>query len=299
MSDWLAIAAAAALAQLLSLGFVFFLYCIPAEVRRLPRDAPLHVVWRSVNSVAYCVVAAPLLTVGGLVLLAPVAERRRVWDTALFLAPHCHSFGSIMGPVASIAALFFGPLLESALRAVLQPQRSDATHAALPLPWTPLSWLSNPALVRSRIVAPITEEWVFRCCTFALFRGAGAGLGVTMLGMAVSFGSAHVHHYLERRREGWSRADAALHIAIQFAYTAVFGSLVTYYLSFGGSFIGIAIVHSFCNTMGLPSVMWLRRQKDPLHAHRWLLAGAFVAGIVACAGLTPALAHSLRGPCAL
>lgn len=316
MPGWGAYAAAVALSQLLSIGYVVVLYFIPSDVKRLPRDAPAHVVWRSVNVVLYSLLVAPAATFGGLWLIAPADALRHAWQSALFLAPHCVTVPAIAGPVASIVILFAGPLLESALRAAVGGASEPRQSA--------LAWLGNPVAVRSRIVAPLTEEWVFRCCTLALFHGAGAGPVGSLLGTAAAFGGAHIHHYLERRREGWPPYDAALQVAMQFAYTAVFGSIVRggagtpprltanvrspprpttapqacYYLSFSGSFWGVALVHSFCNTNGLPRVSWWHDTHDPLHSRRKLLAAALVGGALCCIAATPAIARASRGPCA-
>lgn len=72
-----------------------------------------------------------------------------------------------------------------------------------------------------------------------------------------------------------------------------------YYLAFSGSFWGVALVHSFCNTVGLPSVSWWHDPSDPLHGRRWLLAAALIGGALCCIAVTPMIAQAHRGPCAI
>ena len=166
---------------------------------------------------------APAATFLSLWFIAPANVLQHAWDSALFLAPRCATVSAIVGPVVSIAVLFAGPLLEIGFRTTLSGADAPEPHHHR----SALAWLANPVAVRSRVVAPLTEEWVFRCCTLALFHGAGTGPAASLLGTAVAFGSAHIHHFFERRREGWPPYDAALQVAMQFAYTAVFGSIVS------------------------------------------------------------------------
>lgn len=276
--------------------------------------------WRSSNAIAYSIVVAPLVAVGGLQAIASPIDYDAARSSVLFLSPHCLSVGALGGPVISILILFTGPLLEGVLRFVLSAQTELPPSIAFSRCFS-CAWMSDPTAVRSRIVAPLTEEWVFRCCTLILFHATGAKPTACILGAAVSFGGAHVHHYFERRREGWSEWDAACHVALQFCYTGLFGSIVrgvpalgvlhrsqrpraaifqaSYYLWYSGSFWGIVLVHSFCNTMGLPVVSWWWNRRDPLHAWRLPLAAALCLGAVVCVATTPALLAALSGPCAL
>jgi len=150
----------------------------------------------------------------------------------------------------------------------------------------------------------------------------GPGPTACILGAAAASGGAHVHHYFERqRREAWSVWDAACHrratvllhrVSLealcvgdalgvfhrsQRPRAALFQA--SYYLWHSGSFWGIVLVHSFCNTMGLPVVSWWWNRRDPLHAWRWPLAAALCLGAVVCVATTPALLAALSGPCAL
>jgi prenyl protein peptidase len=200
------------------------LYIVPSHVLRLPRDDPLHVRWRSMNTILYSVVAAPVITLVGVWLMALPSGFSLATQSMLFVSHSCVSPAAILVPFASIFILFSGPLLEAILRRCYDPAYIELTRDWRPV--TFVSWVWDPLLVRARVTAPFTEEFVFRCCSLILYHCSGGDQVLCIAGTAAAFGLAHVHHYVERRREGLSHATAVKLIALQFGYTGVFGSIV-------------------------------------------------------------------------
>lgn len=75
------------------------------------------------------------------------------------------------------------------------------------------------------------------------------------------FGLAHLHHFYEFRvtNPGVSIIAAVARSVLQFSYTYLFGIYATFIFLRTGSLLAVIVVHSFCNTMGLPRV-WGRVQ---------------------------------------
>ncbi|KFH43095.1 CAAX prenyl protease-like protein [Hapsidospora chrysogenum ATCC 11550] len=144
--------------------------------------------------------------------------------------------------------LFAGPLYESLLIdgawsqwTRLQPLRSLWSH----LP----SW-------RNIVAGPITEECLFRSAAVPLLLLAGHSMRSTVFISPLVFGLAHVHHFYEFRvtHPRVSIVAAIARSVLQFSYTYLFGIYATFIFLRTGSLLAVAIVHAFCNSLGLPRV---------------------------------------------
>ncbi|KAI5293876.1 hypothetical protein KEM52_005071 [Ascosphaera acerosa] len=105
-----------------------------------------------------------------------------------------------------------------------------------------------------RNVAPITEEIVFRSVMASIQIVSDMPPSRIVLVTPLYFGIAHVHHLVESRLSNPDGPWAALVVrtAVQFTYTTVFGWYETFLFLRTGSLLGVCLVHSFCNIMGLP-----------------------------------------------
>ncbi len=339
------------------LAFVLLLYALPpARVRRLPRDAREHVLWRLVAAAAGCALAPlPLL------LLLPARARLTALE-ALGAAPRCSArAATLLRPLGVLVTLFLGPLAAAALEAaraaaarvrdadsdaaaaaavdVEQKGRGDgsvdaataaaaAAAAAGAPPAAATLWhgvrLARAFLesvleratyrgggggggedaalleVRNLVVAPLSEELVFRACVLPLLVLSGAGAGAAVLLSCAAFALAHAHHYFARRAdEGLSHEQALRSVLVQLSYTSLFGAIEAALFLQTGSLPGIVLPHAFCNFMGVPSLAWLH--SGP--AERSGVGAAFAVGIVGCAALlyfgAEAAAAGGAAPCAL
>ena len=164
-----------------------------------------------------------------------------------------------------------------------------------------LAGLQADALLDARalVVAPLTEEWVFRASVLPLLRLGGATPRAAVALTCAAFALAHAHHYRAHRAAGLPHGAALRAVLAQLSYTGVFGALEAALFLQAGSFAGIVLPHAFCNFVGVPSLAWLRAGA----AVRAAVGAAFVAGIAACAwllALGPEAALGLRAPpCAL
>jgi len=137
----------------------------------------------------------------------------------------------------------------------------------------PTSWVNSISL-RNYLVAPLTEEFVYRACLVPmLFPGFGNVLPVFIC--PLFFGVAHIHHVIERLQLDENPKDVWFSAIFQFGYTTVFGGYTAFLFLRTGHLIGPVLCHSFCNFMGFPAVDQVPGSKYPR-----LISATFVAGLV-------------------
>ncbi|KAE9549099.1 hypothetical protein FO519_007699 [Halicephalobus sp. NKZ332] len=115
--------------------------------------------------------------------------------------------------------------------------------------------MNNIQWIRHIIMGPLTEEIAFRACGASLILQCFPGL-VTTFVYPMFFSLCHMHHVLDDLNGGLPLKSAVLYRLFQSSYTYLFGVYVTYIFTQTGHILGPILVHSFCNTVGLPSV-WL------------------------------------------
>lgn len=124
-------------------------------------------------------------------------------------------------------------------------------------------WDSLPSF-RNNVVAPWSEELVFRSLVVSLYLLAKVSPTRIVFVTPLVFGVAHIHHFVEfvQSHTPAGRTLPPLNVLImgivrslfQFTYTSLFGFFTVFvYLRTGNVFASI-IAHMFCNYMGLPRV---------------------------------------------
>ncbi|KAI5819855.1 CAAX protease self-immunity-domain-containing protein [Pyronema omphalodes] len=145
--------------------------------------------------------------------------------------------------------LFMGPLTERAWEAV----RWHGWRGFVPgvigkrgrIGW--VGW-------RNYVVAPITEEVVFRGCMVPLLMLAGVSAGKIVWTTPLVFGIAHFHHCYEMILNHPSYIGMAILSSLaQFTYTTIFGWWATFVLIRTGSVWPAIAVHAMCNWIGAPA----------------------------------------------
>mmetsp|Transcript_28111 Transcript_28111/g.78778 ORF Transcript_28111/g.78778 Transcript_28111/m.78778 type:complete len:159 (-) Transcript_28111:33-509(-) len=134
--------------------------------------------------------------------------------------------------------------------------------------------------MRDEVVAPLTEEFVFRACCARLWDGASFPAPLIIAGLPLCFGLAHAHHFAEHMRRLENKRLAAAQVAFQLLYTSIFGAYATFLLLRTGSAIAVFLVHAFCNHMGVPDLGFLQEQHVLAHRRNAILA-VYVVGMVA------------------
>ncbi|KAI0685731.1 hypothetical protein BC835DRAFT_1455259 [Cytidiella melzeri] len=171
--------------------------------------------------------------------LAPALTRlglRFQWQTLL---------SCLIAPV-----LYTGPLYVAYLSGTLPLQQHwSVKRNVVPVLTTWVGW-------RNYIIAPLTEEVVFRACILALYHMAGVSSKKLIFLSPLWFGLAHVHHGWEVYHRFGCTLQAAqmaiVTVVFQLAYTTLFGFHCAYLFLRTGSLIPPVVSHIFCNVMGLP-----------------------------------------------
>ncbi|KAK7103769.1 hypothetical protein V1264_018604 [Littorina saxatilis] len=118
-------------------------------------------------------------------------------------------------PLILTMILFLGPLylhyMDGVFRLYLEPRY-----------WS--NSIRNYVWVRNHIVAPFSEELIFRA-TMLPFLVPAFGVGWSIFLCPLFFGVAHFHHMIERVIRGQAEvADALKQTVFQICYTTVFGA---------------------------------------------------------------------------
>ncbi|XP_049584599.1 CAAX prenyl protease 2 [Syngnathus scovelli] len=250
---------------LLACSYVGSLYVWRSE---LPRDHPT-VIKRRFTSVLIVSGASPLF----------------VWAwrefTGIRMGP---SLLAIMGirfegfvpavifPLLLTMVLFLGPLTQLAMDCPWS--LVDGIRVAL----DPYFWVvcfSDMRWLRNQVVAPLTEELVFRACMLPMLVPC-FGPALAILTCPLFFGVAHFHHVIEllRFRQG-TLSGIFLSAVFQFSYTAVFGAYTAFVLMRTGHLVGPVLCHSFCNYMGFPAISAALE-----HPHRHTVLSSYLLGVL-------------------
>uniref|UniRef100_A0A1A8MM34 CAAX prenyl protease 2 n=1 Tax=Nothobranchius pienaari TaxID=704102 RepID=A0A1A8MM34_9TELE len=180
---------------------------------------------------------------------------------------------AIVLPLLLTMVLFLGPLMQ----------------LAIDCPWTfidgirvafdPSFWmlcLGDMRWLRNQVVAPFTEELVFRACMLPMLVPC-AGPAAAIFTCPLFFGVAHFHHVIEllRFRQG-TMSGIFISAVFQFSYTAVFGAYTAFIFIRTGHLIGPVLCHSFCNYMGFPAISAALEHPQRLTVLSSYLLGVFL-----------------------
>ncbi|KAL6574987.1 hypothetical protein OROMI_012272 [Orobanche minor] len=115
---------------------------------------------------------------------------------------------------------------------------------------------------RNYVVAPVTEELVFRGCMIPLLLCGGFSTYRLIFLCPVFFSLAHLNHLLELcLQKKCSLLKACQVVGFQLGYTVIFGAYASFLLVRTGHLTAPLVAHIFCNFMGLP-VIFSRRSGE-------------------------------------
>jgi len=255
---WLALSAC----SLVSLTYVLGLYAlVPPRIRALDRNDPVQIKARTLSAASSSAVAVAV-TVSSVYY-----QQGSLADVPRLMGVHAGSVvQAIAWPLGSFVVLFTGPLAQVFLL-------DEASYN-----WFPEDHWVN---ARNLLVAPLTEELVFRSCIGTMMAVVGGfSWPSVVFGAPLFFGLAHVHHGVASVMRGESARAAAFTAAFQTVYTSLFGALEMHVFLRTGHLVSAVVVHSFCNLMGLPRLDLVFAQ--PRSRKRVLVAcAAYVAGVSA------------------
>ncbi|XP_006230853.1 CAAX prenyl protease 2 isoform X5 [Rattus norvegicus] len=156
-------------------------------------------------------------------------------------------FPAALLPLLLTMILFLGPLMQLCMDCPCD--LTDGLKVVL----APRSWarrLTDMRWLRNQVIAPLTEELVFRACMLPMLAPC-TGLGPAVFTCPLFFG-----------------------VAFQFSYTAVFGAYTAFLFIRTGHLIGPVLCHSFCNYMGFPAVCAALE-----HPQKWPLLAGYALGV--------------------
>ena len=129
--------------------------------------------------------------------------------------------------------------------------------------------------LRNYVVAPFSEEFVFRACMLPLLLPQ-LGPALATLLCPLFFGLAHLHHFVEWVWNGNTSLGVVLASLLgQFAYTSVFGVFSAFLFVRTGHLVSPVLAHVLCNVLGLPPIEMLLE-----HPHRVAMATLYVVGLL-------------------
>jgi prenyl protein peptidase len=283
----------------LAVSFVASLYIlVPLSVQRLPRDSARHIQWRSAATGLVGILAwwsypwlfcdewtyqyQPIVQVLQRESLA--CGRVMLHTIVLFMGPllqcvlavytaiqHREGNVTIYRFLQVYYAWYWEPIVTSLWCSSSPTEPAAAAAAAAAARWIKL---------RNLVIAPLTEEMVFRACMVPSLRSVGMSVRSVSLVAPLFFGFAHWHHaHLKLQQPQQQVSVVLVETMVQFTYTTLFGAYESYAYLQTRSLLAITLCHAFCNAMGLPDLSYLQSY-SPLFAHRIFLSTSLVIGML-------------------
>lgn len=278
----------------LSTCFVGCLYAfVPSTIRALDRNHAQQI--RRRVMVASIMSAASTL-IYPIVFCSDGPESNNPSPSALEIMGWKSSLQPLFGVLVHTSLLYLGPIVTSLLHFHITCRRRvlDSSpfallcayfvHPLLSPFFDPVDDSERWVQIRNIIVAPITEEIVFRGCMIPPLLASGFGPITATFVVPLFFGVAHAHHALSKLQEGVKPINVAVSTAFQFMYTSLFGSYAAYAFLRTGSITAVILSHTFCNYMGIPDLSFLSatgKGYSILHEYRVFLVVTYLLGIAA------------------
>ena len=136
--------------------------------------------------------------------------------------------------------------------------------------------LNDVVFIRNYIVAPVSEDYIFRAVMVCLLREVSNNYLFLILASSLVFSLAHSHHYFFQRIQGDVKISEREWV-FQMTYTFLFGCYCCLFYLKTGSFLTPALLHAFCNFMGFPDLDLLLSNKRYFRA----TVGGFICWILA------------------
>ncbi|CAN9501486.1 unnamed protein product [Ophioblennius macclurei] len=173
-------------------------------------------------------------------------------------------------PLFLTLVFYLGPLVHSAL------DHPDGFTGDLQSALDVASWrlcVRDAAWLRNQVVAPLTEELVFRGAMLPMLVPC-TGPTAAVFTAPLLFGVAHLHHIIEQKRLGKDSMHVILLVSgMQFLYTSVFGAFASFIFMRTGHVAAPVLCHAFCNSQGLPDISAAQQ-----HPQRSLLLSLYLLG---------------------
>ncbi|XP_059463116.1 CAAX prenyl protease 2 isoform X2 [Corylus avellana] len=256
----------------MALLYVAILYA-PTLILRLPPppSAKTFMIRRFVCAAVSSILS---LLVSGLILSIRSSEASILFGVYGIRADHI--WQAVVFPLSLTSLMYAGSLVLKILLLV-DSRRENANRGGEGISLqnflaSIVSVASNVLAWRSYVVAPLTEELVFRACMIPLLLCGGFKPYTVIRLCPIFFSLAHLNHLMEfYSKKNYSWIKTSLAVGLQLGYTVIFGSYASFLLIRTGHLLAPLVAHAFCNFMGLP-VLFSRRNG--------IVSVAFLAGMV-------------------
>uniref|UniRef100_A0A5S6R4C8 CAAX prenyl protease 2 n=1 Tax=Trichuris muris TaxID=70415 RepID=A0A5S6R4C8_TRIMR len=151
-------------------------------------------------------------------------------------------FLALILPTSVTAVLFLGPWC---LSLFVGPPSDDDEEDSFVM------------LLRNYLLAPLTEELVFRCCALRVMTMCMPWTKACLIS-PLSFAFAHCHHALEKKRLGYNWQDILCTVGFQVGFCYLFGVYVSLIYLRTRHLMAAFMCHVFCNFMGFPDISLLK-----------------------------------------
>ncbi|KAF4355058.1 hypothetical protein F8388_022310 [Cannabis sativa] len=274
LSKPLAAVACAAMA----LSYVAILYA-PTLVLRLP-PPPLYKDFMIRRFI--CAATSSLVSVVFCYLILPMRSREISYFLGVLGIRMDHIWQAVVFPLSLTCLMYAGSLVLKTLLLIDSFSRyanssGDTSFGCIKyalkslLDWG-LSITSNILAWRNYVVAPLTEELVFRACMVPLLLCGGFKISSVIFLCPVFFSLAHLNHFMEvYSKQNYNFIKSSLAVGFQLGYTLIFGSYASFLFIRTGNLLAPLVAHVCCNIMGLP-VLFSRS--------KGIVSAAFLAGMV-------------------
>ncbi|KFK36523.1 hypothetical protein AALP_AA4G135300 [Arabis alpina] len=260
----------------MALFYVLILYA-PTVILRLPTATSFSefLIRRFI-----CAAISTVVSIVFTAFILPIKSR----ETSLILGVYGirtdHVWQGVVYPLLLTSLVYAGSLV-SKLLFILESCRENDGGCSLfndiksfvqTIPAWVLAAASNISFWRNLVVAPVTEELVFRACMIPLLLCAGFKIYTAIFLCPILFSLAHLNHFRELYiKHNRSYLKASLIVGLQLGYTVVFGSYASFLFIRTGHITAPLFAHIFCNYMGLPE----------LYARgKGLVSAAFLVGVI-------------------
>ncbi|GMI71011.1 ARABIDOPSIS THALIANA FARNESYLATED PROTEIN-CONVERTING ENZYME-2 [Hibiscus trionum] len=256
----------------MTLFYVATLYA-PTLILRLPPPQSFNIfmtrrfICAAVSSVASVIICA---------LLLPIRSGETSYLFGVYGIRSDHIWQAVFFPLFLTSLTYAGSLMLLASKWMehrnqdRRPLLCCIKSTLLRFPSQMSSVASDVLFWRNLVVAPLTEELVFRACMIPLLLCGGFKAYDVIFLCPTFFSLAHLNHMAEiYSHHNYSLREASMIVGLQLGYTLVFGSYASFLFIRTGTLASPLFAHVFCNYMGLP-VLFVQR--------KGLVSVAFVAG---------------------
>jgi prenyl protein peptidase len=234
--------------------------------------------WRTMSTLVVCLVAS---------ITYPFLFFEQEETPSVFIAPTLKSYfwDSLVSTIIILChtiCLYLGTIVKLILGVVLETKTNG--YRLRRIRWkSPYIWSMSKTeqwiFTRNYVVAPFTEEIIFRGCMVPVLSATPlTSISVTFIA-PLFFGFAHVHHAIVKLKQGRNKMLVFFETSFQFLYTSLFGFYATYAYIQTRSLVGVISCHAFCNLMGLPSFEFLN-PASKVHRFWKLLVLGYWLGIL-------------------